>query len=396
MGALRSRIRLVVATAVLALCAAALLAPTTPISVTAGSTTASVWLQTMDSCESALGGAQYQIVGDNDVDTTVTTRSATKTRIASGTCPYEQGNCSSTTLGCVELTDLPPGSYRIHEITTPPADSSNPEGYAACNGGSACRRQEVDLTVSSSGTASATVTNVYPNGYVATYPIASAHAGRSTYAGTTKDPIVVHNFGLAPPGFSGAAQCDGDSDADDHSTGSPSSRCQYPENEEATACRPFPWSCTLVLWPPVTSTTTTTTTSSTSTGSSTTTNTTTSTTDTTTTDSTTTDSTTTTAATTTGCALTGTKSGSLNDGSTSSLSFMTVAAGAVSAEVGWTPSGTVRLQLIDSSGTVVGQVTVTGTSLQLASASLAPGTYKLSVKNEGSRTVTYTLSYTHC
>src|SRR4029077_6068827 len=40
-------------------------------------------------------------------------------------------------------------------------------------------------------------------------------------------------------------QCDGDADADDHLTGSPSGHCDYPESQEASACQPYPWSCTL-------------------------------------------------------------------------------------------------------------------------------------------------------
>ena len=63
------------------------------------------------------------------------------------------------------------------------------------------------------------------------------------------DPILVHNFGLAAPGSSGASQCEGDGDADDHLTGTPRSHCAYPEGQEAAACKPYPWSCTLGFWP---------------------------------------------------------------------------------------------------------------------------------------------------
>jgi Prealbumin-like fold domain len=165
----RRRISLAVSTLVIALCAAALSLPGSPVGVHASSTTASVWLQTMDSCEQALDGASYQVVGDNGLNLQVSTPGSGKQAVVSGNCPVQHGDCSSTTTGCVHITGLPPGSYRIHETATPPPNSSNPEGYAACNGGSACRRQETDITVSSSGSASGTTTNVYPDGTVAVY-----------------------------------------------------------------------------------------------------------------------------------------------------------------------------------------------------------------------------------
>src|SRR5207237_9275857 len=104
-------------------------------------------------------------------------------------------------------------------------------------------------------------------------PIDSRNSCRRPYPGTRPHPIVTHNFWLARPGYNGASQCDGDSDADDHSTGSPSSHCQYlPETAEASACQPYPWSCTLGTTSSTTSSpstttgaTTTTTTTSTST-----------------------------------------------------------------------------------------------------------------------------------
>jgi hypothetical protein len=211
--------------------------------------TATVYLQTMDSCKQALGGAAYQLTG-NGLDRRVKGRSQTKQRVAAANeCPLQQGDCASIKVGCVSFSGIPAGAYAIHETRTPTADASNPEGYAACNGGSACRSQWVTVVVSSTGAVQARVTNVYPDGVSPVYPTAAAHSGVAVYAGTKKDPIVVHNFGLARPNSDPALQCDGDGDADDHLTGSPSSHCNYPEDQEAAACSPFPWSCTLGLWP---------------------------------------------------------------------------------------------------------------------------------------------------
>ncbi|TMD89725.1 MAG: DUF4214 domain-containing protein [Chloroflexi bacterium] len=241
----RSRIRLAVSVLILVAGCAGIGISSAPVSVAAGGTTSLV-LQQMDSCKQALGGSGYQLTGGG-VDIRASAPSTSKQRVASSnTCPLQQGDCVSVSVGCMTLSGVPaPGTYRIHEIRTPDPDNSNPEGYAACNGGSACRSQVIDVTVDSSGAAQARVTNVYPDGTPATYPTAAQHGGRSAYAGTSSDPIVVHNFGLAAPSSDLSLQCDGDGDADDHLTGSPSAHCDYPENLEASACQPYPWSCTL-------------------------------------------------------------------------------------------------------------------------------------------------------
>ena len=193
------------------------------------------WIQTMDSCKNALGGASYEVVGTG---ITVATPPAspggipgtpTSTPGVGGGCPLEQGTCSATNRGCIQLPALGPGTYTIRETVTPPANVSNPGGYAPCEAGSACRWQKAVLTIGSGGSTKATVTNAAPDGSVTTF----------SFAGTQNDPILFHNFGL------GSGSCDGDNDADDHLTGTPSSQCNYPENQEASACQPFPWSCTV-------------------------------------------------------------------------------------------------------------------------------------------------------
>lgn len=191
-----------------------------------------VVIQTMDSCKQTLGGADYVMTGGGQ-NLTVSTP-AGRGSLGSSNCPLEQGDCTSTSIGCVTFANVPDGTYQIWSTKTPPPNNSNPEGYAPCEGGSACQKQWADVTVSG-GSVSATVTNVYPDGKVTTF----------NFSGTSGNPIVFHDFGLASPGSAGNAQCDGDSDADDHSTGTPSGDCAYPESRESSACQPFPWSCTM-------------------------------------------------------------------------------------------------------------------------------------------------------
>jgi len=196
---------------------------------------ASIWIQTLDSCKETLGGAQYNITDSSlNVNVTVTTPSASLQSVG-GTCPAQRGNCSTITNGCVQVAGLPfNDTFHIKETATPPANSGNPLGFAPCNSGSACRSEVDDFTVNSTGAVSGSTTNLAPDGTQATYP------SSGTFAATSADPILFHNFGL------GSGSCDGDTDADDHLTGSPSSHCPYlPESSEASACQPYPWSCTL-------------------------------------------------------------------------------------------------------------------------------------------------------
>ncbi len=226
--------RLRTAVAVVALIAGSLSAAVLTSSARVGAASgggATIYVQTMDSCHQIKGSAEYALTGGG-ASAGAVTPSGSGTAPGSG-CPVPTGGCS---LGpCAVFNGVADGTYRIVTTKTPPPNASNPEGYAPCEGGSACRSQVADLTVSG-GSVSATVTNVYPNNKVT-----ALH-----FSGSSGDPIVFHDFGLAKPGSGGFAQCDGDSDADDHSTGSPSGSCGFsPESAEATACQPFPWSCTM-------------------------------------------------------------------------------------------------------------------------------------------------------
>jgi hypothetical protein len=235
------RLRAFVAVLSLAAAAACAELATEPSPVSAGSSGGGggIWVQTMDSCKQALGGATYVLSGAG-VSATATTPAGGPGSVGPATgCPLEQGSCGAQGHGCVSFAIPAPGTYTLRPTTTPPANATNPEGYAPCEGGSACRSEVATVTVGAGGSVRATVTNVYPDGTTVTWPSTGA------YAASTRDPIVFHDFGLAAPGSASNSQCDGDSDADDHLTGTPSSRCAFPEALEGSACQPFPWSCTL-------------------------------------------------------------------------------------------------------------------------------------------------------
>jgi hypothetical protein len=194
-----------------------------------------VWVQTMDSCKQALPAATLVLTGAGVSQTATAPSGRKKSVIPKSTCPELRGNCSSVPVGCVTFTGLTAGTYRVTTTHTPPPDRSDPEGFAPCQGGSACRSEVATVVVSAAGAVQGTVTDVYPDGMSETFPASGA------FAGTQKDPVVLHDFGMAPPGF--APQCDGDSDADDHLTGNMRGHCGYPEADETTACQPYPWSC---------------------------------------------------------------------------------------------------------------------------------------------------------
>ncbi|MGH7749963.1 MAG: hypothetical protein ACREQ5_35120, partial [Candidatus Dormibacteria bacterium] len=229
------RLRLFLAVSVTLACSLGVLVSGTQGRAASTSGTTSITVQAMDSCKQALDGAGYVLTGDN-LSSPLTASNSGNGRhsISGGNCPVPRGSCSGGGTGCLTFTGVPaPGTYRMHAVQTPPANSSNPLGYAPCEGGSACRSEEAVITVAADGGVKAQVTDVYPDSFVRVLPSSSG-----TYAGTSGDPIVFHMFGL------GSGSCDGDHDADDHLTGSPSGHCGYsPEGGESSACQPYPWSC---------------------------------------------------------------------------------------------------------------------------------------------------------
>jgi hypothetical protein len=228
----RSRLRIVLSTLVIAGFSVAIGYTTVPAAATA---TGSFWLQTMDSCKQSLGGADYELSGGGVTMTVSTPPNRPHPVAPASGCPLQQGDCATITSGCAQFSNVPPGVYKIIQRTTPPANATNPEGYAPCEGGSACQSEVADVTVAPSGSVTGTVTAVYPDGTVKTWP-----DNGGPYSGAADDPLVIHDFGLGP------GSCDGDGDADDHLTGSPSSHCGPPEAQEGTGnCHPYPWSCQL-------------------------------------------------------------------------------------------------------------------------------------------------------
>ncbi len=195
-----------------------------------------VWVQTVDSCKQALPAAAYRLTGGGVTRTAEAPAGRKRTIVPTAACPLLHGNCAAVPVGCVSFTGLPAGTYTLTTTRTPPPDRSDPEGFAPCQGGSACRSEIATVAVSASGAVQGQVTDVYPDGVSETFP-----APASFFAGSAADPVVFHDFGMAPPGF--APQCDGDSDADDHLTGNMRGHCGYPEDAEAAACQPYPWSC---------------------------------------------------------------------------------------------------------------------------------------------------------
>jgi hypothetical protein len=181
----------------------------------AGNRTRTIYVQTFDSCQHAMGGASFQLT-DNSLKLTAGPAPGTGVHILMAKppfkCPIQRGSCSFTTVGCVSFTIPVPQSgtvtYTITETKTAPKS-------VPCDGGSVCPGGPVTatVTVNSAGTVSATVRNVDPDGTVVFWPT------KGTYAATLTDPIIVHDFML------GTGSCDGDHDADDRLTGSPSMHC---------------------------------------------------------------------------------------------------------------------------------------------------------------------------
>ena len=185
-----------------------------------------IWVQTMDSCRHALPGASQTVHGAN-VSFTIGPSAGTKPAgVGSSPCPAPRGSCVVTNTGCTSFTvpvpSTAPVTYKITQSAAQAAPNTVP-----CNGGSACRGQSATFTVSTAGVVQARTTNIYPDGRLAFYPSSTGFA-----AGTKGDPILFHDFVL------GTKPCDGDNDADDQLTGSPSSHCDSDSDRSSwTAAR---------------------------------------------------------------------------------------------------------------------------------------------------------------
>jgi len=175
--------------------------------------TAKFWLQTMDSCRHAIPGADFVLKGNGLSIPAGPGPGSSPQVVGSGGCPVQRGNCSTVSTGCLSWNvPIPSSGSKTYKIT----ETVAPHNYVWCTGGSVCPGGPVVVTlkITSRGLFSATVRNVYPDGTVVVWPTSG-----SPYTGKLTNPAVVHNFGL------GNGSCDGDQDADDQLTGTPSGHC---------------------------------------------------------------------------------------------------------------------------------------------------------------------------
>ncbi|HLZ57241.1 MAG TPA: hypothetical protein VKR06_09865 [Ktedonosporobacter sp.] len=195
--------------------------PPTPTPATAPGTV-KVWVQVTDSCQQALSGGTFTVSGPGVNTTTAPTAGGNPFNLGgTGGCPLQQGNCVATTNGCTTAVLNVPKSgtstYKIIVARTAPGFGTN-LSYEPCTGGSVCPGgpEVATVQVSSSGTVSGTILNIYPDGSPVTWPL-----GGGAYNGAQGNPFLFHEFGRG----NGSIQCDGDSDADDFLTGTPSGHC---------------------------------------------------------------------------------------------------------------------------------------------------------------------------
>ncbi|HEY4028565.1 MAG TPA: hypothetical protein VGO86_19215 [Candidatus Dormibacteraeota bacterium] len=191
-------------------------------SAAAAPTTQTLWIQTMDSCRHALGGASQTVAGPGVSFVVGPGPGMRPAPVGSSPCPAPTGSCTVTTVGCVSFSLPVPttgsATYNIGQAAAQAARNSVP-----CNGGSACRSETAQVVVDATGRVQARTTNTYPDGFTSWYPSATGF-----FAATQADPILFHDFVL------GVGSCDGDNDADDRLTGSPSSHCDSEGDRSGT------------------------------------------------------------------------------------------------------------------------------------------------------------------
>jgi hypothetical protein len=199
--------------------------------------TVTLWLQATDSCKEGLSGASFSLVGASRLATVApATRGTSRTTIgsASSGCPITQGNCAQAATGCTEWNIPVPGAgsvtYTIVEKTTnatangitftenPTGPGGSPLlGFEACDGGSACHSESGIVTVRSSGSMSATVSNVAPDRSVQNY---------GPFAGTSNDPVLFHNYEVGSD-TSDACVAHAGNVQMNYGTGTQSGHCRY-------------------------------------------------------------------------------------------------------------------------------------------------------------------------
>jgi hypothetical protein len=203
----------------------------------APSRTITIWSQTLDSCRRAITGSTYNLAGPGvnvtQRDLRVGAVPASVLIIAQGTgvCPVQQGNCASFANTCLQWHVAVPATgtstYTLKIIT--PATN-----HAGCVGGSVCPSPNLSslgtqifeyatIRINSAAACSAQVTNDNPNwttnkSSVRIFPTAAQHRG-AAYACTPADPVVFHESATHAAVSLSPNDCDGDHDADDHTTG---------------------------------------------------------------------------------------------------------------------------------------------------------------------------------
>jgi len=179
---------------------------------------AQIVVQTIDSCRAAIGGATFTLQDSSGatIETQTAAPGGPTTVRTGGGCPIQGGDCVSVPVGCVTFTaDIPASGSSTFTLV----ETATPAGYRPCNGGSACQSESMTIVIDSGGGVQATTTNVEPDGFVEHFPSVDPNTGATFWSGTPADPGLFYDMRL------GNVSCDGDNDADDQNTGSPSSHC---------------------------------------------------------------------------------------------------------------------------------------------------------------------------
>jgi len=205
--------------------------------------TITVWSQALDSCRRAITGSTFNMTGPG-VNVTQRDYSPGAALLnpliipqGTGVCPVQQGNCVS-----FANVNLAPTCLQWH-VAVPAIGTSTytlkiiaaSPNHVGCVGGSVCPSPDVKhlgiqifeyatIHVSSAGACSAQVTNDNPNwttnkSSVRIFPTANAHHNALAYNCTQADPVLYHESAIHTAVSQGPNDCDGDNDADDHTTG---------------------------------------------------------------------------------------------------------------------------------------------------------------------------------
>jgi hypothetical protein len=208
-----------------------------------------IWSQALDSCRRAITGSTFNLTGpgvnvtQRDFQTGAALLNPLIIPQGSGVCPVQQGNCVS-----FAGVNLAPTCLQWH-VTAPASGSATytlkivtpSPNHAGCVGGSVCPSaslQQINrstgvgpqifefatITVNAAGSCSAKVTNYNPNwttnkSSVRIFPNSVTQHKAATYACTQGDPVLFHESATHAAVSQSPNDCDGDNDADDHTTG---------------------------------------------------------------------------------------------------------------------------------------------------------------------------------